>query len=123
VPVLWPNGRTLSVVLVYKILLPPEWAAFAADGRFDGSPFDVESGYIHCSSREQVARTAARYFANEPTLVIVALDTESLGDTVRWEESSDGDRFPHVYGPLPLDAVASTYDITGPDTADATLPS
>jgi uncharacterized protein (DUF952 family) len=119
---LWPNGRTLSVVLVYKILLPPEWAAFAAAGRFDGSPFDVESGYIHCSSREQVARTAARYFADEPTLVIVALDAESLGETVRWEESSDGDRFPHVYGPLPLDAVASTHDVTGPDTVDATLP-
>jgi len=110
------------VVLVYKILLSPEWAAFAAAGRFDGSPYDVESGYIHCSSREQVARTASRYFADEPHLVIVALDAESLGDTVHWEASSDGDRFPHVYGPLPLDAVTSTYDVAGPDAVDATLP-
>jgi len=107
---------------VYKILRPPEWAAFVAAGRFDGSPFDHESGFIHCSSREQVARTASRYFPAEPTLVIVALDTESLDETVRWEESSDGDRFPHVYGPLPLDAVALTYDVAGPDAVDTTLP-
>jgi uncharacterized protein (DUF952 family) len=42
-------------VLIYKILLPAEWAKFEAAGRFDGSRFDRSSGFVHCSSREQVS--------------------------------------------------------------------
>ena len=95
------------MVLIYKLLRPAEWASFAAAQRFDGSPFDLDSGFIHCSSRKQVARTAARYFAGEADVVLVALDTDVLGETVRWEASSDGDHFPHVYGPLTADAVVS----------------
>ncbi|MFV2102344.1 DUF952 domain-containing protein [Micromonospora sp. LOL_024] len=54
----WQHGG----VLIYKILLPGEWAEFQAAGRFDGSPFDRESGFIHCSSRAQLPGTAARVF-------------------------------------------------------------
>jgi uncharacterized protein (DUF952 family) len=42
-------------VLIYKILLPTEWTAFEATGRFDSSPLEQRSGFIHCSSGEQVA--------------------------------------------------------------------
>jgi uncharacterized protein (DUF952 family) len=47
-------------VLIYKILLPSQWAEFEAAGRFDGSPFDRSCGFIHCSSREHVGGTALR---------------------------------------------------------------
>lgn len=87
-------------MLIYKILLPDEWSQFEAAGRFDGSPFDASSGFVHCSSGEQVPATAVRYFADAGELVVVALDTAKLGETVRWENS-----FPHVYGPLPAAAV------------------
>jgi uncharacterized protein (DUF952 family) len=97
------------VVPIYKILRPDEWASFEAAGLFDGSPFDRESGFIHCSSREQIAGTLARYFADDPAVVIVALDAALLGPAIRWEESSDGELFPHVYGTLPRDAVVSTH--------------
>jgi uncharacterized protein (DUF952 family) len=87
-------------MLIYKILVPAEWVQFEAAGTFDGSPFDASSGFVHCSSGEQVAATALRYFADAGELVVVALDTAKLGGTVRWENS-----FPHVYGPLPAAAV------------------
>jgi uncharacterized protein (DUF952 family) len=87
-------------VLIYKILLPDEWAQFEQAGTFDGSPFDDSSGFVHCSSGEQVAATALRHFVDAGELVVVALDTSELGETVRWEHS-----FPHVYGPLPSSAV------------------
>ncbi|BCB79124.1 hypothetical protein Pflav_055340 [Phytohabitans flavus] len=73
-------GRgTLGPVLIYKILLPAEWAEFEAAGRFDGSAFDHESGFIHCSSREQVGPTALLVFPAEPALVIAAIDADALG--------------------------------------------
>ena len=112
----------LRTVLVYKIFLPAEWNEFETAGHFDGSPFDDASGFIHCSARAQVAGTAARFFADEPALVVAALDTEQLGGSLRWEESSDGESFPHVYASLPFAAVAAVYQVAGPPAVDAVLP-
>lgn len=105
---------------IYKILLPSEWAEFEAAGRFDGSPFDASSGFVHCSSREQVPATARRFFADAGPLVVVALDESRLG-AVRWEVASDGGAFPHVYGPLTRAAVVAVHDVPGPDDVDAVL--
>jgi uncharacterized protein (DUF952 family) len=108
-------------VLIYKILRPAEWAEFEAAGRFDGSPFDHESGFIHCSSREQVAATAQRVFVAEPALVVVAFDTQALGESVRWEESSGGELFPHVYASVPREAVAAVYEAAGAGAVEEAL--
>lgn len=108
-------------MLIYKILLPAEWAGFEAAGRFDGSPFDHESGFIHCSSREQVGPTALRVFPDEPALVVAAIDAEALGESVRWEESTDG-LFPHVYAPVPREAVAAVYEVAGAAAVEDALP-
>jgi len=115
------NAWHFGTVLIYKILLPAEWAAFEAADRFDGSPFDHSSGYIHCSSREQVGATAARFFADEPALIIVALDAERLGSHLRWEQAPEGGSFPHVYAPLPSDAVVAVHHVAGAATVDETV--
>lgn len=114
-------GWHCKAVLIYKILLPAEWAEFEATGRFDGSPLDQSSGFIHCSSREQVAATAVRLFAREPALVVAALDTDPLGESVRWEETSGGGTFPHVYAPLTIDAVAAAHRVAGASAVDEVL--
>ncbi|MEU4713676.1 DUF952 domain-containing protein [Micromonospora purpureochromogenes] len=109
-------------MLIYKILLPAEWAEFESSGRFDGSPFDRSSGFIHCSSREQVGATAMRVFEHEPRLVVVALNTQVLGGSVCWEDAPNGGPFPHVYADLPLSAVAAVYPVSGASSVDEALP-
>jgi uncharacterized protein (DUF952 family) len=110
-------------VLIYKILLPSEWAGFEAAGRFEGSPVDRGDGFIHCSSRSQVGETARRFFGQEPVLVILAIDADMLGDSVRWEAASDGrDAFPHVYGILLREAVVAVHRVTDASSVDETLP-
>jgi uncharacterized protein (DUF952 family) len=99
-------------MLIYKILLPDEWAVMESTGRFAGSALDLASGYVHCSSREQVSRTALRYFPDEPHLVVLALDADSFGDTLRWEDNDDG-TFPHVYAPLTSAAVVTVHHVGG----------
>jgi uncharacterized protein (DUF952 family) len=101
--------RHTLAVLIYKILLPPEWSVFEATGTFTGSDFDHASGFVHCSSGEQLATTAQRYFADAGDLVVVALDADVLGDRVRWEPSSGGATFPHVYGPIFSNAVVAVH--------------
>jgi uncharacterized protein (DUF952 family) len=75
------------------------------------APIDIEDGYIHLSTAEQVAETAAKHFAGLSDLVLAEVDLEVLGDTVHWEPSRGGQLFPHVYGTIPLDAVTDARAI------------
>jgi uncharacterized protein (DUF952 family) len=109
-------------VLIYKILLPSEWAEFEAATSFDGSPLDRSSGFIHCSSRAQVGATARQVFARDQALVVLAVDTRVLGDAVRWEPAPDGGPFPHVYTCLPRSAVVAVHRIPAASSVDELLP-
>jgi uncharacterized protein (DUF952 family) len=108
-------------VLIYKILLPAEWQAFEAAGRFDGSAFDRDSGFIHLSSRDQVAETARRVFGGEQALIVVAIDDAVVAGTLRWEAADRG-LFPHVYGQLPREAVVAVHIVDSAAQVEQALP-
>jgi len=91
--------------LIYKILSAADWEAAKRAGRFDGSADDRRDGFIHFSDRETVIGTARKYFDGQPALMLLAVDPAGLAD-LRWERSRDDALFPHLYGPLELDAVA-----------------
>jgi uncharacterized protein (DUF952 family) len=89
----------------FKILTADQWAQFSADGMFAGAPVDLADGYIHLSTADQLPGTLDRHFAGVGGLVILKIDLDALGETVKWEISRGGDLFPHVYGSLPMSAV------------------
>ncbi|MFJ4203755.1 DUF952 domain-containing protein [Streptomyces sviceus] len=65
-----------------------------------------EEGFIHCSTREQLPGTAARFFAGVPDLVLLVIDPARLDVPLKYEAPEPGaEEFPHVYGPIPVDAV------------------
>lgn len=91
------------VTPIFHIVPAGEWGQ-AAD------PFAPASlrteGFIHCSSRAQVPRTAAALFAGRSDLLLLEIDPDRLAVPVRWEDSyATGEEFPHIYGPLPHGAV------------------
>lgn len=90
---------------VYKIVPEALWRAAESAGRFDGAPVDHADGFIHFSTAAQAPETAAKHFAGQSGLLLVAIDPEALGAALRWEVSRGGALFPHLYGPLPLSAV------------------
>jgi uncharacterized protein (DUF952 family) len=92
-------------MLIFKIFRRPEWDAFRAAGETAGAPVDLADGFIHFSTSAQVAETAARHFATESDLVIVAFDPDRLGAALKWEASRGGLLFPHLYRRLRLDEV------------------
>ncbi len=92
--------------LVFKICSHTAWRAAEAAGRFAGAPVDVADGYIHLSTAAQVGETAAQHFTGQSDLVLIAVDTSRLDDTLKWEPSRGGDLFPHLYGDLPVAAVS-----------------
>ncbi|MEL7115747.1 MAG: DUF952 domain-containing protein, partial [Pseudomonadota bacterium] len=89
-------------MLIYKLLRADEWAALAAEGETQGAPIDVQDGYIHFSTADQVRETAEKYFAGVDGVMLLAYDSERLGDDLRWEASRGGALFPHLYGLLRL---------------------
>ncbi len=91
-------------MLIYKIFRAPEWAALQAAGQTTGAPVDVADGYVHFSTQDQAAETAARYFAAEEGLILLAVDATGLTD-LRWEPSRGGALFPHLYRELRLSDV------------------
>ncbi len=70
-----------------------------------GFGIDLVDGFIHLSSAEQVKETARLYFSGRDDLMLVIIDSSSLEDSLRWEESRAGALFPHVYGVIPMAAV------------------
>ena len=95
------------MALVYKICPRDLWRDAEALGRFTGAPVDHADGFIHFSTAEQVAETAARHFTGQDSLLLVAVEAEDLGPALRFEPSRGGALFPHLYGDLPLSAVRS----------------
>lgn len=96
--------------IAYKIFTASQWGRFQADRVFAGAPVDLEDGYIHLSTIDQLQGTLEKHFAGQTGLVIAEIDLGLLGDTIRWEVSRGGALFPHIYGPLPLSAVLSCRD-------------
>lgn len=93
-------------MLIYKIFRSPEWADLRDNGETQGAPIDIADGYVHFSTAEQAAETAAKHFAAEDGLMLLALYSESLGDALKWEPSRGGALFPHLYRALKLDDIA-----------------
>ena len=95
-------------MLIYKILSRPQWDAFRLAGATFGAPVDLADGYIHFSAAPQLAETAARHFADQSDLVLLAFDANRLGSALKWEPSRGGALFPHLYAPLPVGAAETS---------------
>lgn len=87
-------------MLIYKIFRAAEWAELQQKGESPGAPVDIADGFVHFSTAAQARETAAKHFAGEDDLVLLALDAEPLGDALKWEPSRGGALFPHLYRPL-----------------------
>ena len=92
-------------MLIFKIFRDTEWADLRANGETDGAPIDVADGYVHFSTVGQAAETAAKHFAGEDNLLLLAVDADPLGDALKWEVSRGDALFPHLYRRLALTDV------------------
>jgi uncharacterized protein (DUF952 family) len=95
----------LDVTTIYKICERAAWQAAESAGLYRGSALDIRDGFIHFSTAAQADETAAKHFARQTDLMLIAVDGDVLGPALKWETSRGGDLFPHLYAALPLTAV------------------
>ena len=106
---------------ILHICTQDEWAADQSTGEYRAATLKSE-GFIHCSRPEQIVWVANQYYPGAVDLVLLWIDLQKLSARLHWEDS-DGDVFPHLYGPLNLDAVTSVIDfVPDPDGVFRVVP-
>lgn len=103
-------------ITIFHMCHAAEWRQAVQSGSYAGSSQDRADGFIHFSTAAQLAESAARHRAGQADLRLLAVRTADLGDALKWEPARGGQLFPHLYGPLPVAAVAWSADLPlGPD--------
>jgi uncharacterized protein (DUF952 family) len=111
--------------VIYHLALRDEWATAQAspDGRYRRSTLGHsldDVGFIHCSKPHQAPVIANLVYTGRDDVVLLTVDTSKVPSEIRVEASDKpGEAFPHIYGPLPVDAVVREQPV--PLAADGTL--
>jgi uncharacterized protein (DUF952 family) len=101
------------VTRIYHIATRDDWDQALADGEYTRSTVNAtlaEEGFIHASQAAQVTRTANKFYRDVPgELLILVIDPGRLRAELRYEQVPGAELpFPHIYGPLNVDAVVAT---------------
>lgn len=110
--------------MIYHITSRKAWRDAQQRGDYRAASLDAE-GFIHCSTSTQILPVAEKYYPRQRGLLILMIDPSLLTSELRWEPPAEGapppgvpegEAFPHVYGPINLDAIVKVYDLeTDPD--------
>jgi uncharacterized protein (DUF952 family) len=92
------------------------------------APSLQSEGFIHCSTEKQVAHVANAFYRGQHDLVLLNIDEAKLKPELKWEAPagpaapgiSDSDSFPHIFGPINVEAIASVLDFAA-DPASGTF--
>jgi uncharacterized protein (DUF952 family) len=91
--------------MILHITTAAEWEAAQALGDYRLDTLDSE-GFIHCSTPAQVLGPANELYRGRTGLVLLVIDPSRLSSNLVYEDCYEaGEAFPHIYGPLNLDAV------------------
>jgi len=97
-------------VLIHHLALESDWEQAKQTGSYTTSTLGQtldQVGFIHASRAEQVKQVSDGFYRSvRKPLVRLDIDTDRL--TSAWREDPvDGDTYPHIYGPLNLEAVTA----------------
>ena len=95
---------------LYHIVPADTWAKFDGEPTYEADSLQTE-GFIHLSEQHQIAGVLDRYYRNVPDLLLLHIDPTKLTHELKYEASTNGEHFPHVYGPIDKVAVVDIEKI------------
>jgi uncharacterized protein (DUF952 family) len=100
---------------IYHIAFRTDWVDALMAGEYHVSTRGKtveQQGFIHASTAGQVAGVANAFYADAEDLVVLVIDPERLTAPLRYDPvPGAGEPFPHIYGPLNVDAVTGTVEL------------
>ncbi len=98
-------------MIIYHITYATDWELGLTQGFYTAPSLQAE-GFIHCSLDNQVQGVLERYYAGETNLVKLVIDTDKLDHQPKFELApSVNEDFPHIYGPINLNAVTEAVHL------------
>ena len=116
--------------MIYHITSHTSWNEAQAKGEY-AAPSLANEGFIHCSTISQVLPVAENFYKGQTGLVLLVIDPALLSSTLNWEPPSGGapppgvpesETFPHIYGPINLNAVTKIIDLETSEDETFILP-
>jgi len=116
--------------MIYHITSRAAWKDAQQRGDYRAESLETE-GFIHCSTLAQILPVAEKYYKGQSGLVLLMIEPTLLSSTLKWEAPSggtpppgvpEGDQFPHIYGPINLDAIVNVLDFISDPNGDWALP-
>jgi len=98
--------------LIFHATTRAAWSAARKKGQYAADSL-AGDGFIHCSKVDQILRVVNLFFAGQRSLVLLVIDPALLRPELRWEPGVDlvTELFPHIYGPINLEAVVEVLEI------------
>ena len=110
--------------MIYHISTRPAFQEAGLRGEYRAESLESE-GFIHCSTETQILPVAEKYYKGQSAILLFQIDPSLLSSELHWEPPSggrpppgvpEGELFPHIYGPINLDAIVNVYDLdSNPD--------
>ena len=110
--------------MIYHITSREAWDRARQRGDYRTESLETD-GFIHCSTEEQVVPVAEHLFRGDRDLYLLMIEPSLLDSDLKWEPPAEGapppgvpegDLFPHIYGPINLDAIVKVFDLhSNPD--------
>jgi uncharacterized protein (DUF952 family) len=116
--------------MIFHITSRTAWDEAQKRGDYRAASLTTE-GFIHCSTIAQVLPVANSFYKGQNGLILLEIESTLLSSKLKWEPPSGGtpppgvsvgDQFPHVYGPINLDAVVNVIVLTSNPDGSLTLP-
>lgn len=100
-----PPGKSRQVSDLYHIMPLKEWTSAQKEKHYAPTSLSKE-GFIHLSTREQLPLVLERYFKGQTDLVLLHIDPLKVTAALKFESVYPHQApYPHLYGPLNLDAI------------------
>jgi uncharacterized protein (DUF952 family) len=97
--------------MIYHVVAAAKWQKALLQGFYEHPSLNSE-GFIHASKQAQVKGVLERYYQHQSDLLLLHIDESKLTAALKYESApSVNETFPHIYGPLNLDAVIKTTTI------------
>jgi len=94
--------------IIFHITRSQQWEQAKQVQSYRGDTLDSE-GFIHCSTLPQVLKSANKFFVGQTGLLLLSIDSEKVQAEIKYELAA-GENYPHIYGPLNVDAVLKVVE-------------
>jgi uncharacterized protein (DUF952 family) len=105
--------------MIYHITSRTAWDQARQRGDYRAESLETE-GFIHCSTDQQVIPVVEKFYKGQNNLLVLVIEPEHLIADLKWEAPAEGAPppgvpegalFPHIYGPINLEAIIRVFDL------------